>query len=273
MSVYIGRAAPDGRDRGYARAGRAAVLCSPLGTCIIKDDAPRQSHPYQFDPRSDRPGVRIAHRPGAHRTMAPGMRWRAKRRAAQERRAFHGALRRAPDRIRDRRFHAAEHLRLGGARPAQGLEDVLSPGRDRGVDGRYDSGRVDAAVVRGVAPRALPGEAQGAESPQDHSGEPGKAARVLTVQVARVRARRTPLARDHPADGALSDTFSVAQPVQTVRAMRIDAPCRYRSVALALGALTLAVIAPRWLAAQGNARPRRTTDLAPVASPETSSLA
>src|SRR6266566_4443968 len=88
------------------------------------------------------------------------------------------------------------------------------PGCERGLDGRYDSVRVDPAVVRGVAPRALPGEAQGAESPQDHSGEPGEAGRVLTVQVARVQARRTPLAPHHRADRAPSDTLTVARPVQ-----------------------------------------------------------
>jgi len=216
MAVYIGHATPDSRDRGYARAGRAAcaVLWSQVGACIIKDDAACQPHAHQFDPRSDRPGVRVAHRPGAHRAVAPGMRRRPERRSAQEGRSVHGAVRCAPDRIRDCRFRPAQYVWLGRARPAQRVEDVLSAGRERGLDGRYDSGRVDPAVVRGVAPRALPGEAQGAESPQDHSGEPGEAGRVLTLQVARLRARRTPLAPHHPADGAPSDTLTVAQPVQ-----------------------------------------------------------
>src|SRR2546430_8818707 len=200
------------------------------------------------------------------------MRRRPERRSAQEGRSVHGALRRAPDRIRGRRFRPAQYVRLGGARPAQRVEDVLSPGRERGLDGRYDSGRVDAAVVRRVAPRALPGEAQGAESPEDHSGEPGEAGHVLTVQVARVQARRTPLAPHHRADGAPSDTLTVARPVQTARAMRTHAPCRYRSVALALGALAVAAIAPLRLAAQGNERLGRTTEAIPSASAEPSHL-
>jgi hypothetical protein len=50
--------------------------------------------------------------------------------------------------------------------------------------------------------------------------------------------------------------------------MRPDALRRYRSVALALGALGFAVVTPGRLAAQGNARLSHTTDLAPVAAPE-----
>src|SRR5437879_1435651 len=50
--------------------------------------------------------------------------------------------------------------------------------------------------------------------------------------------------------------------------MRIDAPCRYRSVALARGALARAAIGPQGRGARGNARLSRTPDLAPVASPE-----
>jgi len=54
--------------------------------------------------------------------------------------------------------------------------------------------------------------------------------------------------------------------------MRLHAPCRYRSVALALGALAVAAIAPLRLAAQGNERLDRTTDLIPSASAEPSHL-
>src|SRR5207244_4852142 len=102
----------------------------------------------------------------------------------------------------------AQHVRLGGARSTQRLEDVLSTGCQRGLYGRYDSGRVDAAVLLGMGTRALPGEAQGPESAQDHAGEPGEAGRILRVQVARVRARRTPLARGHPGDHAVSNTLT-----------------------------------------------------------------
>src|SRR2546430_4053631 len=140
--------------------------------------------------------------------MAPGMRRRSERRPAPERRSVHGEVRRAPDRIRDRRFHTAQHVRLGGARSTQRLEDVLSTGCQRGLYGRYDSGRVDAAVLLGMGTRALPGEAQGPESAQDHAGEPGEAGRILRVQVARMRARRTPLARGYPGDHAVSNTLT-----------------------------------------------------------------
>ena len=54
--------------------------------------------------------------------------------------------------------------------------------------------------------------------------------------------------------------------------MRTHAPCRYRSVALALGALAVAAIAPLRLAAQGNERLGRTTDVIPSASAEPSHL-
>src|SRR5437660_12255052 len=54
--------------------------------------------------------------------------------------------------------------------------------------------------------------------------------------------------------------------------MRLSAPFRYGSVALALGALAVAGIAPRRLAAQGNERLDRTTDMIPSASAEPSHL-
>jgi len=94
----------------------------------------------------------------------------------------------------------------------------------------------------------------------------------VTVQVARERARRTPLAREHPAGGAISDTLTVAQPVQTRQAMRMNAPRLHRTVALALSALALAAIAPLRLAAQGNERLGRATDLVASASAEPSHL-
>ena len=94
----------------------------------------------------------------------------------------------------------------------------------------------------------------------------------MTVQVARERARRTPLAREHPGGGAISDTHTVAQPVQTRQAMRINAPRLHRTVALALSALALAAIAPLRLAAQGNERLGRATDLVSSASAEPSHL-
>jgi len=94
----------------------------------------------------------------------------------------------------------------------------------------------------------------------------------VTVQVARERARRTPFAREHPAGGAISDTHTVAQPVQTRQAMRMNAPRLHRTVALALSALALAAIAPLRLAAQGNERLGRATDLVASASAEPSHL-
>ena len=54
--------------------------------------------------------------------------------------------------------------------------------------------------------------------------------------------------------------------------MRTHAPCRYRSVALALSALAVAAIAPLRLAAQGNERLGRTTEVIPSASAEPSHL-
>src|SRR5256886_15128752 len=54
--------------------------------------------------------------------------------------------------------------------------------------------------------------------------------------------------------------------------MRTHAPCRYRSVALAVGGLAARAIAPLRLAAQGNERLGRTTDVIPSASAEPSHL-
>src|SRR2546423_13980526 len=54
--------------------------------------------------------------------------------------------------------------------------------------------------------------------------------------------------------------------------MRMNAPRLYRTVALALSALALAAIAPLRLAAQGNERLGRKTDLVSSASAEPSHL-
>src|SRR5205814_8280179 len=99
-----------------------------------------------------------------------------------------------------------------------------------------------------------------------------EAGRSLPVQVARVGAGRTRLAREHPAVGAISHALTVAQPVQTRRVMKINAPRLHRTVALALSALAVAAIAPLRLAAQGNERLGRATDLVSSASAEPSHL-
>src|SRR6266581_3026006 len=249
------------------------ALCRPVRSCMMRGDAARQPYAHQFRPRSGRSGLRAAHRPTAHRPMATRMRRCPKPGATQEGSPVHGALRRASDRIRDSRFHSADHVRLGGARPAQGLENILSSRRRGGGDSHYDSGRVDPAVPRGMAARSLLGEAQSAESAQGDTRKPREDPRVLSacsLQECRRDARQPSAAA---ASGCtISGMIAVAQPVQNSPAMSIDALYRRGYVAAAIGVLAVAAATPRRLAAQGGERLNRATDPAAAVSLEPAHL-